>query len=153
MLQTKLFSYHLGLLHARLVEVATGDLDDDEHIHHWEVPDLRQKLPAELRELLDTSWKVVRVPVNVREKVESKHFADLEHLARLGSVLENWVYAGISPKDSKRLEVYSLLDGGWYTAVIIRADDVSKPNILATFHRMEARKVRSRTRKGYLKER
>lgn len=124
-----------------------------QRIRDWEVPELRRQLPEALREQLGSPLSTVVVPKNVRAKIQTKHLAALQQLSELGTLLAEWEYAGVSPKDAKRLEVYGRLNSIWYTAAIIRADDQTRANALATFHRIEARKVRSRVSKGYLKGR
>jgi len=67
-------------------------------------------------------------------------------------VIDGYEYAGISPKHHKRLELYKKLDGIWFTAAVQSASDTAPINILLTFHRINARKVLGRVRRGYLKE-
>ncbi|MDP8925196.1 MAG: hypothetical protein M3O34_20320 [Chloroflexota bacterium] len=91
---------------------------------------------------------ILTVPRNVVDKVVIRHPTDLAALTRLSELIDRWAYAGLSPVHAERLEIYGILDGIWYTAVLRLAGTKSDANVLVTFHRQYARKVLGRARQG-----
>lgn len=112
----------------------------------WEIKDLRQTISTSLAEIDENSYKTVIVPQNVFEKLRNKHSTDIEHLNQLGDVLNQWDYAGKSPKDIEKIEFYKNLDGIWFTAVV-KKDEQLQAYILTTFHRIYKRKLDGRIEK------
>ncbi|GEM_PF-6563822 len=123
----------------------------------WEEIDYRQELPGQLQRLLGTSIPDVALPTNVFRKISQYHPLDRPFLIRLSEVINDYEYAGISPKDSpkdtQRIELYKRLDDIWFTAVVQSASPNTLVNILVTFHRINKRKLLNRIRRGYLLER
>jgi hypothetical protein len=113
------------------------------------VPELRRSLPLGLQRQLDTDSAELAVPISVRDKIAARHPLDAAALERVGELLDGWELAGMSPKGDGRLELYGRLDNMWFTAVI-KSEATTAINVLITAHRVYARKVRSRERKGHL---
>ena len=115
----------------------------------WEDPALRQPLPVPLQAFFASASPVVVVPIDVRDKIAARYPLDAGVLARFGELLGRWKFAGMSPKGEQRLEFYGRLDAIWVTAVV-QHDVSASVAVLATLHRIHARKVASRVRRGYL---
>jgi hypothetical protein len=124
--------------------------DDDElPVQPLEIRELRQQLQRPLQDLLELSRTEVIVDRTAHRKITSGHPLDAPYLNRLPELFDGWILAGISPKHSSRLEIYCRIDGIWFT-VVVRADPELGASFLVTLHRLYARKVASRERKGYL---
>lgn len=125
------------------------EIPDDLPIYDWEVNELRQKVNESIEQIDKDPFSRLLVPKNVIEKIEQKHSNDVAYLPKLGEVINRWDFAGISTKDTAKLEFYKELEGIWFTAVA-KKDKRLKFYILTTFHRIYRRKLESRLVKEYL---
>ena len=75
-------------------------------MYSWEDPNYRQRLPGHLQELLGASIAEVALPTTILRKISQNHLLDSPFLSRLSEVINNYEYAGISPKHPQRLELY-----------------------------------------------
>ena len=77
-------------------------------MYSWKDPN-RQRLPGHLQELLGASIADVALPTTILRKISQNHLLDSPFLSRLSEVINNYEYAGISPKHPQRLELYKRL--------------------------------------------
>ena len=122
-------------------------------LESWEVPSYRCTLPASLVEFFGVESNGVGISEANVEKVRLLHAQDWPAFQRIGMILDEWEYRGISRKKNHLLELYFNIDGIWRTAVIGRPRDGSKINELVTFHRLRPSKVFNRSARSEIEHR
>lgn len=109
-------------------------------------------LPARLGRLLGIRRHELVIETTVSQKIRRDHPGDFLFLERIALLVEDWQFAGPSPKGTNRIEIYGQLDEVWFT-VVVRADSHTDCAALVTMHRIYRRKLESRLRRGYLETR
>lgn len=119
----------------------------------WESLRHRFLAPIDLLSVLGTSQRLVLVPRNTVEHVETRHPLDAAILDDLQEFFDRYEYVDTYVTESTRVVVYGRYKGVWRRGILAKSSHLEGPAIFVNAYRRDAVRVEKRIASGRLMRR